>query len=66
MAAARVANVAEKVTRHKQSPITTGVSNYSQDDHGDSAQKMKALTWQGKFKVKLGELVAHDHKTVPT
>jgi len=55
MATSRAANIVEKVTKHDQVPLTTGVTNYSQDDYGDSTQKMKALTWQGKNKVKIVE-----------
>lgn len=34
--------------------ITTDVSNYEAPGHGES-QSMKALTWQGKNSVKVGQ-----------
>lgn len=35
--------------------ITTDVSNYEAKGFGDPTQKMKALTWQAKDVVKLGQ-----------
>lgn len=53
MAFAQAANLAEKALPHEQQPITDNVSNYSADDYGDHSQLMKALTWQGKYSVKV-------------
>jgi threonine dehydrogenase-like Zn-dependent dehydrogenase len=53
MAFAQAANLAEKVLPHEQRPITDNISNYSADDYGDRSQMMKALTWQGKYSVKI-------------
>jgi hypothetical protein len=55
MATTRAANLVEKATKREQAPLTTDVSNFSQGDYGDSTQQMKALTWQGKNKVKIGK-----------
>lgn len=35
--------------------ITTDVSNYEAREHGDLGHTMKALTWQGKNSVKVGQ-----------
>jgi hypothetical protein len=35
--------------------ITTDVSNYEAHGYGDLSHTMKALTWQGKNSVKLGQ-----------
>lgn len=35
--------------------ITTDVSNYEAHGYGDPNHRMKALTWQGKNSVKLGQ-----------
>jgi hypothetical protein len=35
--------------------ITTDVSNYEARGHGDLSHTMKALTWQGKNSVKIGQ-----------
>lgn len=35
--------------------ITTDVSNYGAKGYGDPSHKMKALTWQGKNSVKVGQ-----------
>jgi hypothetical protein len=35
--------------------ITTDVSNYEAKGFGDSSHTMKALTWQGKNSVKVGQ-----------
>lgn len=35
--------------------ITTDVSNYEAQGYGDLSHKMKALTWQGKNSVKVGQ-----------
>ena len=37
-------------------PITTDVSNYGAQGYGDPDHTMKALTWQGKNSVKVGQL----------
>ena len=36
--------------------ITTDVSNYGAQGYGDLSHRMKALTWQGKNSVKVGQL----------
>lgn len=53
MATAQAANFVEKHMSHEQKPITDNVSNYS--SYGESSQTMKALTWQGKKSVKVGQ-----------
>lgn len=35
--------------------ITTDISNYGDRGYGDPSQTMKALTWQGKNSVKVGQ-----------
>jgi hypothetical protein len=35
--------------------ITTDISNYAAQGHGDLSHSMKALTWQGKNSVKVGQ-----------
>lgn len=35
--------------------ITTDVSNYGDRGYGDPSNTMKALTWQGKNSVKIGQ-----------
>lgn len=35
--------------------ITTDVSNYEAREYGDLSHTMKALTWQGKNSVKVGQ-----------
>jgi len=35
--------------------VTTDVSNYGAHGYGDTNQTMKALTWQGKNDVKVGQ-----------
>lgn len=35
--------------------ITTDVSNYAAQGYGDLSHRMKALTWQGKNSVKVGQ-----------
>ena len=37
--------------------ITTDVSNYEAQGYGDPSHKMKALTWQGKNSVKVGQSI---------
>ena len=55
MATSRAANIVEKAMRHPdEASIATDVSNYSKDKCGERAQKIKALTWQGKNSVKVG------------
>ncbi|KAF4985155.1 hypothetical protein F66182_16964, partial [Fusarium sp. NRRL 66182] len=54
MAFNQAANLAEQVLPHEQRPITTdNISNYATNDYGDPSQLMKALTWQGKYSVKV-------------
>jgi hypothetical protein len=53
MATSQAANLVEKRMSHEQKPITEDVPNYS--SHGESSQTMKALTWQGKNNVKVGQ-----------
>jgi sensor domain CHASE-containing protein len=53
MATSQAANLVEKRMSHEQKPITDDVPNYS--SHGESSQTMKALTWQGKTNVKVGQ-----------
>lgn len=53
MAFARAANVVDMALPHEQKPITQNIANY--EDTGDSTHTMKALTWQGKYNVKLME-----------
>ncbi|OXV08061.1 hypothetical protein Egran_04172 [Elaphomyces granulatus] len=56
MATSRAANIVEKAMRHPdEASIATDVSNYSKDKYGERAQKIKALTWQGKNSVKVVE-----------
>jgi hypothetical protein len=55
MATSRAANIVEKAMRHPdEASVATDVSNYSKDKYGERAQKIKALTWQGKNSVKVG------------
>lgn len=54
MAFAQAANVVESALPREQRPITTDISNYSANDYGDPSHLMKALTWQGKYSVKVG------------
>lgn len=54
MAFAQSANLVEKVLPHEQQPITDNVANYAGDNYGDRGQLMKAVTWQGKYSVKVG------------
>jgi hypothetical protein len=65
MAMSRAANLVEKAMGHEKQPITTDVSNYSADDYGDPNQKMKALTWQGKNCVKVGEFYSRRMISMP-
>jgi hypothetical protein len=51
MAFAQAANVVDMALPHEQKPITQNIANY--EDTGDSTHTMKALTWQGKYNVKL-------------
>ncbi|OKL64150.1 hypothetical protein UA08_00335 [Talaromyces atroroseus] len=55
MAFSQAANVVDINLPHEQKPITENVPNYAADDRGDHSQTMKALTWQGKYSVKLVE-----------
>lgn len=41
--------------------ITTDVSNYGAQGHGDLSHRMKALTWQGKNSVKVGQSSSAHH-----
>lgn len=58
MATSRAAGVVEKLIGNtSDATITTDVSNPGQNDYGDQdGARMKALTWNGKNSVKLGEL----------
>lgn len=55
MAFAQAANVVDKVLPHEQQPITENVANYAGDSYGDHNQMMKALSWQGKYNVKISK-----------
>jgi hypothetical protein len=59
MAASRAAYMVEKAIGHDDSAILKqDVSNY-EAQLGDSMNKMKALTWQGKGKVEVGKSRLH-------
>lgn len=55
--ATQAAYAAEKLIGHQSDAVTAqDVTNYSED--GNGGETMKALTWQGKDKVKIGESAA--------
>ena len=44
--------------------VTTDVSNYEARGYGDLSHTMKALTWQGKNSVKVGQSFCLPHASI--